>query len=164
MCISVLIYACGCDLFPQKIYKPTNIQAAPSATESGIQWGGDKPKMIASIDSIVIECIPIENMKNEPGKSKGKSTVLYQIAATANISYAILDKQFFKKASIFRNPEANVIFEAQSTSGVVLGQSVGTIRLIENGTSAKASATIYGLTPEEIKKVVKVEARWEYGR
>jgi hypothetical protein len=160
----VFLSLSACDYLPQQKYKPTNIKAMPSATESGMMWGGDKAKIIASIDSVVMECIPVERTNDDSSKFKGSGGSAYEIAATANISYSIIDKKFFKNASTFSNIEPKVIFEAITSNGVVIGQASGSIRIIENGSTAKASTKIYGLTLEEIKRIAKVEARWEYGR
>lgn len=162
VCILFIPLLDGCNLIPREKYKPI-IKAMPSATDAGIKWGREKAKITANIDDVVIECIPVER-PTDLSKSKTNVDNEYEIAATANISYIIFDKSFYRQITIYSDIEAKVIFEALSTSGVVLGQAEGTVRIIENGSSAKASAKIYGLTLDEIKKVGKVEARWKYGR
>lgn len=154
----------NCDLLPQQKYTPTNIVAKPSASESGTMWGGDKAKVVANIESVAIECIPLESVKSDSSKSKNREAIEYEIAATASVNYSILDQKFFKSITTYSNLEAFIIFEAMTASGVVIGHSKGSLRIIENGNSGKASSKISGLSLEEIKRVVRVEARWEYGK
>ena len=65
---------------------------------------------------------------------------------------------------MYSNFEANIIFEAVTMSGVVLGQYKSTVRLIEYSSRATTSAKIVGLSFEEISKVKTVYAKWEYGK
>ena len=159
-----IVMLCGCDLLPEQKYTANNVVARPSATESGMMWGGDQAKIVANIDSVVIECIPIEKVKNESSTSKSRGNTEYEIAASASVTYSIIDQKFFKDITLFKSLEPAVIFEAMTASGVVIGHSRGTVRVIENGSVGKVSAKIMGLTREEIKRIKRVEARWEYGR
>jgi hypothetical protein len=89
---------------------------------------------------------------------------MYEIATTANVFFNIIDKKFFNSVTLYRDIEANIIFEALTANNVVLASAKGTLKIIKGGNSTTASAKIIGLTLEEIKRVTRVEARWEYGK
>jgi hypothetical protein len=160
MVIPLLLLISACDLISQEPYIPKNIKAYPNTEASIISWGGDTSKIVARINSLRIECIPIE-IEQEKGSSR---KIMYEIATTANVFFNIIDKKFFNSVTLYRDIEANIIFEALTANNVVLASAKGTLKIIKGGNSTTASAKIIGLTLEEIKRVTRVEARWEYGK
>lgn len=159
--IPILTLLTGCDI-KQYFFNPSRIEGMPSISESSIKWGGEQAKITANITRVVIECIPVER-KEGGGIFSGKANKEYEIAVTALINYNVIDNNFFKRVTMYSNLEANIIFEAVTNSGVVLGQSKSTVRLIENSSRATTSAKIVGLSFDEISRVKTVYAKWEYG-
>ncbi|HSB04402.1 MAG TPA: hypothetical protein VLK23_04350, partial [Thermodesulfobacteriota bacterium] len=91
----------------------------------------------------------------------GKTGTEYEFAATAHISYQIIDRKFFRKATAFSDLEANLIFEPVTASGCRLAIIPGVVRLIENADMTTTSVKISGLSAEDLKRVVGVQVRWE---
>jgi hypothetical protein len=141
----------GCDL-ARDSYHPKKILGYPSPSESTIQWGDNTAKVTAEILSVDVECVPARG---------GKTGIEYEIAATAHISYQIIDRKFFKKATAFSDLEANLIFEPVTAPGSRLAIVRGVVRLIENADTTTTSVKISGFSAEELKRVVGVQARWE---
>ena len=100
----------------------------------------------------------------ETEKVKQAAFTDYTLATTATVNYKISDEKFFEDATQFRDMDANVTFEAISSSGVVLDSSTASFRVVRNGSSGTASAKITGLSEEEIRRVSVTRARWQYGR
>lgn len=140
---------------------PTGITAQPSS-HSGIVWGGDKAKIQAEIISVAVECYPVRHRSIEREKARREAFTDYKIAATANVTYKIKDEQFLARVTKDGNIEATVIFEALSASGVELRWAMGTFRVVKRGSTGTVSATIAGLSEEEIVTVTSVQARWRY--
>jgi len=149
--ITLLLLFVGCDLTKDS-YHPKKILGYPSPSESTIQWGDNTAKVTAEIISVDVECVPARG---------GKTGIEYEIAATAHISYQIIDRKFFKKATAFSDLEANLIFEPVTASGCRLAIVPGVVRLIENADMTTTSVKISGFSAEELKRVVGVQARWE---
>ncbi len=149
--ITLLILFVGCDLTKDS-YHTNKILGYPSPSESTIQWGGNTAKVTAEIISVDVECVPAR---------RGKTGTEYEIAATAHISYQIIDRKFFKKATAFSDLEANLIFELVTASGCRLAVVPGVVRLIEDADMTTTSVKISGFSAEELKRVVGVQARWE---
>jgi hypothetical protein len=158
-------FVAGCDnmAMPKPNACPSSLQGAPSPNASGIQWGGDVEKVSANIVSVLVECVPQHHTAVETNNTKRDAFTDYELAATATVTYKIIDKTFFESATDFRNMDASIIFEVLTGSGVVLGSAKTTFRIVGGGTSGNASAKISSLSDEEIRRVTLVRARWEYG-
>jgi hypothetical protein len=147
----------GCDYIDETFNSidTSKIKAQSLQDASGIQWEAyDKSlNAVASINDVKFECIKNYNV-SDTSKSKRRE---YDIAVTADITYNI-----FK--DYINHFNASVIFEAMSKSGVVLGASKGTTALVSNATNTTVSAKILGLSPEEMKKVTNIIARWDFER
>ena len=148
--ITLILLFAGCDLTKDS-YHPKKILGYPSPSESTIQWGDNTAKVTAEIISVDVEC----------AARAGKTGTEYEIAATAHISYKIIDRKYFKKATAFSDLEANLIFEPVTASGSRLAIVPGVVRLIENADMTTTSVKISGFSTEDLKRIAGVQARWE---
>jgi hypothetical protein len=152
----------GCDI-KEYFFNPNNIMATPSPSESGIQWGENKPIVTANILSVAIECFPVKTYEGG-GLFGGRAKNKYEIAATARVSCNIIDKNSYDKSARYPGFESHIIFEALSISGVVLGQALGQYRVVEGAGITTVSVKILDMSFEEVNKVKRVQARWKYGK
>jgi hypothetical protein len=97
-------------------------------------------------------------------KGKRDAFTDYELAATAHISYAIKDAKWFETVTRYHNLSDTVIFQATSASGVVLGSAMSPFDIVGGNTSGTVSARIGGLSEQEITRISKLVAKWEYGR
>jgi hypothetical protein len=142
---------------------PSGLRGRPEPNNYTLQWGGDTAKVQAAITSVAVECLPVFTPEIESGTAKIPATTRYQLAATANVAYAINDAKFFDRETAYRNLEALAVFEAVSPGGVVLGSGEGMFRVVRGGSVAGVSGTIDGLSDEQVKRVAEVRVRWRYG-
>ena len=151
----------GCDYIDETLNNidTSHIKTELSPNGSYIHWEGYLiPKVEnanASISKVQFECVKNYTV-NETTKSKRRE---FDIPLTAVISYNITSDGEYMSPY-----HCDVIFEAVSNRGVVLGSSTGTAKLISNSTSTTVSAKILGLSPDEMKKVTKIIARWDFGK
>jgi hypothetical protein len=160
--LTVLVLAVillSCDIAQQPDNACPVVRGTPDSAEAGIVWGGEPAKVTAQIASVAVECIPIFQPAIDTPKARRGAYNEYQIAVTATVNYQIKDKAYVDRPP---DTEANIIFEAVSQSGVVLGSARSRFRIIENVSAGTASARIASLTDSEIRKVVAVRAKWEY--
>jgi len=158
--ITTLLLSAGCNLFEDS-YRPGKISAYPSPSESSIQWGGHKGRVRANIVSVDVECVPVKKKDDDTGIFRGKTRTEYEISATAHIDYQIVGKGFIRDTGGSSNLEANLIFEPVTAAGYRLAIVKRRVRLVENAGLTKASVKISGLSNEEIKRVVGLQAKWE---
>jgi hypothetical protein len=146
----------SCDMGQQPENACPAVQGTPDSAGAGIVgWGGESAKVTAQIASVAVECIPMLEPAIDTSKAKRGAYNVYQIAVTATVNYQI-------KVDRLPDTEADIIFEAVSPSGVVLGSARSRFRMVENGSAGTASARITSLTDSEIRRVVAVRAKWDY--
>ena len=150
--ITLLLLFAGCDLTKDSYH--LKILGYPAPSESSIQWGGKTAKVKAEIVSVDVECVPAK-------RDNARTGTEYEIVATAHITYQIIDRRFFKKATAFSDLEANLIFEPLTASGCRLALVTRGVRFIENGDMVTTSVKISGFSTEDLKRVAGVQARWE---
>jgi len=114
---------------------------------SEIQWIGGNVK--ANIASIVFECIPRRILTE-----KGGASMCYELAVTATMNYMLEDK-----IAIYEYP---LVFEAITAKGVVLRSTGAMFHLVYGVNSGKVSSRLSGLSAEEVARVVRITARWDY--
>ena len=141
---------------------PAMLRAEPAYGLSAIEWGGSD-KVSAEITAVVVECIPAHHETVATDRAKQVAFTDYELAATATVVYKIADAIFFEDATGSSNMDATLVFEALSNTGVVLGFAPSSFRVVGGGTAGTASAKILGLSDEEIRRVVSVRAKWQYG-
>ncbi|WP_224983008.1 hypothetical protein [Geomonas agri] len=128
----------------------TKIQAFPSKIESGIVFGVSGETATAQIESVSIECIPTTNVIDTK-----HSEQTYDIAVTSMVNYKF-------NREVYAPYYCDMIFEAKSKSGVVLGTATGTAKLLNSSTIATVSGKISGISRGAMEKVSYVVARWDY--
>ena len=142
---------------------PPNLTGLISPNESGSQWDrADKVAANARITSIAVECIPEHHPPTEVAGTRRGPFTDYRIAAAARVTYSIGDKRLFDEATHSGGLSGSIAFEALSQTNVVLGSGVGSFKVIPNATEASVSASIDGLSEEEIKRTTLVQVRWNY--
>ena len=117
-----------------------------------MSWQTDTSENAVSADiiSVRVECLPSGSKR-------------YQIAATANVMPAVHNIVVYEQATKSGGSvELPIRFKAQSNSGVVLASVDGRFRVVRGQFSSDVSATITGLSEEEIRRVAKVTAGWVY--
>jgi len=123
-------------------------------------------KVSATIDSVSVECLPVNHPAIEnQGKNRAAHSD-YQLALTAIVGYKINDAKWLSERSGVLRPSDDVLFEAISEKGVVLGSGRGKFTFIgglETG-SETVSGTITGISDTEIQRVRRVNAKWAFGR
>lgn len=143
---------------------PAKLRAMPSPDGWGIEWDGgtSTPKVAGKIVRVAVECIPIRTPAENDGHANIPALTSYQLSSTATIEYRIVDRRWLAENTKVSDLTANVVFEAQSASGVVLGTAEGLFQVVAGGESGTASADIS--IPEAVMPhVAQVSARWMYG-
>ena len=153
----------GCDpQQPQQNLCPTVLPAAPSLSDSTIQWWNGPAKHVyasARITSVSAECIPDGHHTTASDKAARDTFQDYELAITATVTYDISDEASFSIAPA----NDSLIFEAMSRSGVVLGSATTPFSLVGgDSTGGTASAKITGLSSEEVRRLLAVRARWKF--
>jgi len=145
----------GCDqLKPRGDACPPGLAGAPSPASGGIiEAVGGQERLAGSITAVLVECLP---SPGEADRGWRRASTGYELAVTATVEYKISDQDF-------ASSDANVIFEALSATGVVLGSTKAFFRFTKNGSSGQISAKIVGLSEEEVRRVTSVHAKWEDG-
>jgi len=154
----VATIAAGCDqLKPRADACPSGLAGAPSPESGGIiEAVGGQERLTGSITSVLVECLPSRHEPGQADRGWRRASTDYEVAVTATVEYKISDQDF-------ASSDANVIFEALSATGVVLGSTKAFFRFTKNGSSGQISAKIVGLSEEEVRRVTSVHARWEDG-
>jgi len=153
LCLS--LHLLGCDYINNTFNSidTSKIKAYPSKIEASVKWGGKYSTTAnAEIESVLFECIKNYGT-DEKSKSKQRE---YDIALTSNVNYQIFNDYI---SPLY----ADIIFEAKSKSGVVLGMAKGTAKLINGSSKSTVSAKIIGLSSAEMEKVSYIIARWDFG-
>lgn len=96
-------------------------------------------------------------------KTKSEAYDDYSIAVTATVNYEQKNTLIAKDPALQFEYSDTIIFEAMSGSGVTLGTAEGDFRTVRGGSVATVSTKI-SVSPEEIRKVAAVQARWKYRR
>lgn len=156
---------CSCRISPSIRAGCPELQAAPASFDIAIKWEDDDGDLRAKarIVSLAVECLPVMHPSVETSKFQQREYSDYEIRVTATVNYQTFDTP--EPLVGHRKPmEANIIFEAVSSGGVVLGSDSTRFQAVRNGSLGKASGKISGLSGSEIRRVVAVQARWEYRR
>jgi hypothetical protein len=132
---------------------PVNIRGTPSPTESRITFGGVPPAVRATITRVDASCS--ERLHPSVGDDND-GDIEFVIAATAWIDCRIEDRDRFEKSGHCCGEE--VIFEAQSSSSVVLASTSMGFTPIQGGETLSLGM---GIRPEDVSRVARVVARWD---
>jgi hypothetical protein len=139
---------------------PVELITSTYAQASTIRWGGSQEKVSANIEKVQAQCVrrltpPIESEGRKIG-----SMEMYDIAVTVTVNQTITDSLYYRAVDL--NP--TLILDANTATGVVLQSATATVDLAGPVRTARASGTISGLTPEQVKLVRGVVVRWDYGQ
>lgn len=137
---------------------PRSLTGRPDPDESSIVWGGSNRLAEATIASVAVECLP----SHDP-PADTLSRRFYDLIVTASIAIHVVDTTASRWSS--GRPSAQVAFEAVSARGVVLDYSYSNrVEVVRGVTRYTTTVTdrITGLTPDEVRHVDHVRARWLY--
>ena len=128
----------GCEQIYDEIFTvKKNVPGKLSQTASGIVFGktaNDNGFLTADITFVRTECFPVDHPSIEAADIKRSKFKDYTISTMALVTYQIKNETRFDSASsIFGTVTANIIFEAMTSHGVVLGESKGVAEFIKNG-------------------------------
>lgn len=156
LALTMIFLLSGCDEIDDMLHHidTSKITAAPSANNSGSMWGANNnPNCVASITEVKYECTK-GTVTDPSGKTNRRA---YNLAMTAKVTYDITRPNFY--GTPYR---ADVVFDVMSKNDVVLRSVTTNVHLVENGSSVPASAQIQDISPEEMAKIAKIQARWNY--
>lgn len=142
---------------------PANLNGAPSQVGATESWSmtGKPPIASVLISAVAVECIPDRTPAVTTDKEKVPARTSYRLATTSTVMVTVLDSVSFMSARREGGLSDNLIVEALSGTGVVLGSGTGHLKL-EVGGVTTVSVAIYGLSAEEVRRVQRVTARWSY--
>jgi hypothetical protein len=140
---------------------PAHISATIDQAGSSIVWGGDSPKVAASLKSIAVECF--KGRATASGVT-GASDPTYSLVITVRTSFLISDLGFMRSPAAQGAIQGKIIFEALTAKGVILGQDIGWYSVAMGVPSQTVSVTIPGLSSEAVSRVTDVQARWQFGK
>ncbi len=144
---------------------PSTISGQPYAGADTVHWGQPKRLADAVITKVAVECIPEHTpaVLSDKKKVEAPAYTSYQLATTSTIATTIPDRAAFRRATAAVDLRDSVILEASTANGVVLGSTRVVFRL-DGSDLNTVSATIFGLTSEQIARITTINAKWCYCR
>jgi hypothetical protein len=139
---------------------PESIRGMPSPTESRICFGDVEALPVATATITRVDASCAQRRYPRVGSERDGETGFF-IGATAWITYEIEDEEGLESGQGYGE---EVIFEAVSASGVVLGSDSMGFAATRGVRFTTMSLEIGDMKPEDVSRVARVVARWDRTR